>query len=141
MPELSGLLQVLLSPEAYPHKPKQIELLQTRISAVFLAGDYVYKIKKPVLLDFLDFTSLDKRHFYCHQEVRLNRRLCPDAYLGVVPIIQDKDRYYVEGSGTAIEYAVKMKHLPHGRMMDKLLDAGQVTPQRLDVLANKLAEF
>ena len=103
MPELAALLQALSNPKAYPHNPPRVALVQTRISAVFLAGDYVYKVKKPIALDFLDFTTLDKRRFYCHQEVTLNRRLCPDVYLGVVPITQDGDSFSVEGSGVEVE--------------------------------------
>jgi len=141
MPELSALLQALSNPKAYPHNPPRVALVQTRISAVFLAGDYVYKVKKPIALDFLDFTTLDKRRFYCHQEVTLNRRLCPDVYLGVVPITQDGDSFSVEGSGVEVEYAVKMRYLPHELMMDKLLDSNKVTPHMVEKIARKLAEF
>jgi len=141
MPELSALLQALSNPLAYPHNPSRVELVQTRISAVFFAGDYVYKVKKPIALDFLDFTTLDKRRFYCHQEVTLNRRLCPDVYLGVVPVTQDGDSFSVEGSGVEVEYAVKMRYLPHELMMDKLLDSNKVTPHMVEKVARELAEF
>jgi aminoglycoside phosphotransferase family enzyme len=141
MPELSVLLQALSSPKAYPHNPQEVELVQTQISAVFIAGDYVYKVKKPVDFGFLDFTTLDKRRFYCQQEVTLNRRLCPDAYLGVVAITQDGDNISVEGNGTEVEYAVKMCPLPHQRMMDKLLQSNQVTPEMVERVADRLAKF
>ena len=141
MPELSALLQALSTPKAYPHNPQEVELVQTHLSVVFLAGDYVYKVKKPVDFGFLDFTTLDKRRFYCHQEVTLNRRLCPDAYLGVVAITQDGDTFSVEGSGTEVEYAVKMRSLPHQRMMDRLLQSNQVTPEMMERVAERLAEF
>ncbi len=141
MPELSVLLQALSSPKAYPHNPQEVELVQTQISAVFLAGDYVYKVKKPVDFGFLDFTTLDKRRFYCQQEVTLNRRLCPDAYLGVVAITQDGDTISVEGNGIEVEYAVKMHHLPHQRMMDRLLQSNQVTPEMVERVADRLVEF
>ncbi len=141
MPELSALLQALSTPEAYPHSPQEVELVQTQISAVFLAGDYVYKVKKPVDFGFLDFTTLDKRRFYCHQEVTLNRRLCPDTYLGVVAITLGGNNFSVEGNGTEVEYAVKMRTLPHQRMMDRLLQTNQVTPEMVERVAERLAEF
>ena len=97
MPQLPELVQALLNPKAYPETLLQgIELVQTQMSFVFLTDDYVYKVKKPVNLGYLDYTTLDKRHFYCQREVELNRRLCPDAYLGVVPISQDKGNISIE---------------------------------------------
>jgi len=133
--------QALLNPEAYPHKPQKMELVQTQMSFVFLTGEYVYKIKKPVNLGYLDYTTLEKRHFFCHQELELNRRLCPGAYLDVVPIVEEKDGLRIEGRGKAIEYAVKMKQLPQERMMDVLLPRGQVTLEMVARVAEKLADF
>ena len=140
MPELSALVQALSTPKAYPHNPQEVELVQTHLSVVFIADDYVFKVKKPVDFGFLDFTTLDKRRFYCHQEVTLNRRLCPDAYLGVVAVTQDGDTFSVEGSGTEVEYAVKMRSLPQQRMMDRLLQSNQVTPEMIERVAERLAE-
>ena len=80
------LVQAMLDPEAYPCNPHSIELVQTQMSFVFLSGDYVYKIKKPVDLGYLDYTTLEKRLFYCQRELILNKRLCPEVYLNVVPI-------------------------------------------------------
>jgi len=111
------------------------------MSFVFLTGDYVYKVKKPVDLGYLDYTTLEKRHFFCHQELELNRRLCPDAYLAVVPIVEEKGRLRIEGQGKAIEYAVKMKQLPHNRMMDVLLPQGQVTQEMVARVAERLVSF
>jgi len=133
--------QALLNPEAYPHKPQKMELVQTQMSFIFLTGEYVYKIKKPVNLGYLDYTTLEKRHFFCHQELELNRRLCPGAYLDVVPIVEEKDGLRIEGRGKAIEYAVKMKQLPQERMMDVLLPRGQVTLEMVARVAEKLADF
>jgi len=133
--------QALLNPEAYPHKPQKIELVQTQMSFIFLAGEYVYKIKKPVNLGYLDYTTLEKRHFFCHQELKLNKRLCPGAYLAVVPIVEEKGGLCIEGQGKAIEYAVKMKQLPQDRMMDVLLPRGQVTPEMVARVADKLMGF
>lgn len=89
MPQLPELVQALLKPKAYPEAPQQVEMVQTQMSFVFLTDNYVYKVKKPVNLGYLDYTTLNKRHFYCQREVELNRRLCPDVYLGVVPITRN----------------------------------------------------
>jgi aminoglycoside phosphotransferase family enzyme len=141
-------VEALLRPQAYPHRPRKIELVQTQMSFVFLTGDYVYKIKKPVNLGYLNYTTLEKRHFFCHQELELNRRLCPHAYLAVVPITMSlrgaKRRsklIRVEGQGKAIEYAVKMKQLPRDRMMDVLLSRGEVTVEMVANVAEKLVDF
>jgi hypothetical protein len=142
VPQLPELVQALLNPEAYPEPPPQgIELVQTQMSFVFLTDDYVYKVKKSVNLGYLDYTTLDRRHFYCQREVELNRRLCPDAYLGVVPITQDKSNISIEGQGEVIEYAVKMRRLPQQAMMDGLLANNQVSSQMVASVAQKLAEF
>jgi uncharacterized protein len=138
---LPSTVEALLKPQAYPHKPPKIELVQTQMSFIFLAGEYVYKIKKPVNLGYLDYTTLEKRHFFCQQELELNRRLCPDAYLAVVPIVEEKGGFRIEGRGKAIEYAVKMKQLPQDRMMDVLLLQGQVTPEMVAKVAEKLVSF
>jgi aminoglycoside phosphotransferase family enzyme len=138
---LPSAVEALLKPQAYPHKPQKIELVQTQMSFVFLAGEYVYKVKKPVNLGYLDYTTLEKRHFFCRQEVELNKRLCPDAYLAVVPIAEENDGVRMEGQGKAIEYAVKMRQLPQDRMMDVLLPRGQVTLQMVARVAEKLADF
>jgi len=142
VPQLPELVQALLNPKAYPETPPQgIELVQTQMSFIFLTDDYVYKVKKPVNLGYLDYTTLDKRHFYCQREVELNRRLCPDAYLGVVPISRDKGNISIEGQDEVIEYAVKMRRLPQQAMMDGLLANNQVSPQMVTNVAEKLVEF
>jgi aminoglycoside phosphotransferase family enzyme len=138
---LPSTVGALLKPQAYPHKPQKIELVQTQMSFIFLAGEYVYKIKKPVNLGYLDYTTLEKRQFFCHQELELNRRLCPDAYLAVVPIVEIKGELLIEKQGRAIEYAVKMKQLPQDRMMDVLLPRGQVTLEMVARVAEKLVSF
>jgi aminoglycoside phosphotransferase family enzyme len=138
---LPSTIKALLKPQAYPHKPQKIELVQTQMSFIFLAGEYVYKIKKPVNLGYLDYTTLEKRHFFCQQELELNRRLCPDAYVAVVPIVEKKGELRIEGQGKAIEYAVKMKQVPQDRMMDVLLPQGQVTPEMVARVAEKLLGF
>ena len=141
MPELAALVKALSNPKAYPHNPKSVELVQTQISFVFIAGDYVYKVKKPVNFGFLDFTTLEKRRFYCDQEVVLNKRLCANIYVGVVSITKKGKGFLVEGTGKEVEYAVKMRPLPYQRMMDRMLQRDQVTPQMVEMVAKRLAEF
>jgi aminoglycoside phosphotransferase family enzyme len=141
MPQLPEMVQALLNPKAYPEIPQQIELAQTQMSFVFLTDDYVYKVKKPVNLGYLDYTTLDKRHFFCQREIELNRRLCPDVYLGVVAITRDKGDILVNGKGEIMEYAVKMRRLPQTAMMDVLLTKNQVSPDMVTSVAQKLAEF
>ena len=148
MSTLPSTVKALLESQAYPDRPQKIELVQTQMSFIFLTGEYVYKIKKPVNLGYLDYTTLEKRHFFCHQELELNRRLCPGAYLAVVPItmsLREAKRrgnlIRVEGRGKAIEYAVKMKQLPQDRMMDVLLQQSQVTPDMVAGVAEKLVNF
>jgi aminoglycoside phosphotransferase family enzyme len=118
-----------------------VELAQTQMSFIFLTGDLVYKIKKPVNLGYLDYTTLEKRQFFCKQEVELNQRLSPDVYLGVVPITTKDGEIKVGGQGEVVEYAVKMRQLPADRMMDKLLPQNQVTPEMMERVAEKLAAF
>ena len=141
MLQLPKLVKALLNPKAYPDTTKGVELAQTQMSFVFLTDDYVYKVKKPVNLGYLDYTTLDRRQFYCQKEVELNQRLCPDVYLGVVPITQDKDDISVGGRGKIIEYAVKMRRLHQEAMMDVLLANNQVSPEMVTRVAQKLVEF
>ena len=141
MPPLPEVVQALLEPRAYPDKPQRIELGQTQMSFVFIADDYVYKVKKPVDLGYLDYTTLERRQFFCHREVELNRRLCPDVYLNVVPITQEKGNIVIGGQGEAIEYAVKMRRLPQEAMMDVLLTNNQVSAEMVASVAKKLADF
>ncbi|MFC1919117.1 phosphotransferase [Chloroflexota bacterium] len=141
MSQLPEMVQLLLDPKAYPDNPGKVEIMQTQMSFVFLAGDYVYKVKKPVNLGYLDYTTLEKRHFYCQREVELNQRLCPNAYLGTVPLTRDKGNISVAGRGKVIEYAVKMRHLPQEAMLNTLLDKNQVSAEMITRLAQKLAEF
>ena len=134
-------VQALLRPQTYDPPPQEVRLVQTHISYVFLAGDLVCKVKKPVDFGFLDYTTLEKRRFFCQEEVRLNQRLSPSVYLGVVPITKDGDEFYLGGQGEVVEYAVKMRRLPQERMMDSLLRRGRVTPAMVHTVAQKLAQF
>jgi len=112
MPETidrAALLRALQRTRAYPHHVKRIEHLETHISDVFLTGDYAYKLKKPLNLSFLDFSTLARRRFYCEEELRLNRRLAPELYLAVVPITGTASNPCVGGGEPIIDYAVRMR--------------------------------
>ncbi|MDD4338923.1 MAG: hypothetical protein PHV00_04500, partial [Syntrophales bacterium] len=107
------LVAAMSRPEFYPDRPDAVELVQTHISLIFLAGDTVYKVKKAVDFGFLDFTTLAKRRHYCNEELRLNRRLAPQAYLEVVAVTADPNgEPRLGGAGPVVEYAVKMRRLP-----------------------------
>ena len=140
MAQLPELIQALLDPKAYPDRTPQVELIQTQISYILLAGEYVYKIKKPVDMGFLDYTTLEKRLFFCKKEVELNQRLCKHTYLGVVPITKENG-YILGGKGEAVEYAVKMRRLPQDTMMDVLLKQNKVTPAMVEKVAKILVDF
>ena len=138
---LPSFIRALLRPEAYPHPVDRVELLQTHISYVLLAGEHVYKIKKPVDFGFLDFSTLGKRRYYCRKEIELNSRLCDETYLGLSRVRRRGRRVTFDGEGEIIEYAVHMRRLPADRMMDRLLEKGEVTPGMVRALADKLADF
>ncbi|QJA06761.1 AAA family ATPase [Thermosulfurimonas marina] len=134
-------IEDLLRPEAYPHRPQKVELRQTHISWVFLADHLVYKIKKPVNFGFLDFTTLEKRQYYCEREVVLNRRLCPEIYLGVVPVMETERGLVLEAEGRVVDWAVKMRRLPEEGMMGRLIAEGRLRPEHIDLLVRKLVPF
>ena len=139
--DLPEIVRAMLEPGLYQEKPEKVELLQTQMSFVFLAGEFVYKIKKAVNLGYLDYTTLEKRHYLCEHEVELNRRLCPDTYLGVLPVIQDGNTIKLGGTGNIIEYAVKMRYLPQERMMNILLPRNAVSIEMVQQVSQKLAGF
>lgn len=138
---LPELVKALLKPGAYPEAAGKIELAQTQMSFAFLTDQFVYKVKKAVDLGYLDYTTLEKRRFFCQKEIELNRRLCPETYLGVVPITQDRGAIRIGGRGEAIEYAVKMRRLPQKAMMDVLLADNRVSAEMITGVAQKLAAF
>jgi len=139
--DLASLQKALLNPKIYPDLPNEVEFIETHISLLFLTGNYVYKVKKPVDFGFLDFTSLEKRRYFCQQEVKLNRRLSPDIYLGVVEITHDRDRISLNGKGEVEEVAVQMKRMPEEFLLDQLLKKGQVDRKMIEALSEKLARF
>ncbi len=134
------VVEALRKPEAYDEEPGQIELKQTHISFVFLTRNFVYKVKKAVDFGFLDFSTLEKRRFFCEKELDLNRRLCGDMYLEVVPVNRS-DVIKIRGDGVPVEYAVKMKRIPEEKIMTRLLEEGKVDKNLVDRMAKIIAEF
>jgi aminoglycoside phosphotransferase family enzyme/predicted kinase len=139
--ELAAVIAELSQPGAYPVPIASVDVRQTHISVVFLAGPCAYKVKKPVQFGFLDFGTLEKRRFFCEEEVRLNRRLAPDMYLGVVPVTHGAAGLQMEGQGEVVEWAVKMQRLPDDATLEYRLARGEVEDERIRALARKIASF
>lgn len=140
MNEFEKLIRALCDPARYDHVVDDVELIETHISAVLLAGEYVYKIKKPVDFGFVDFSTLCRRKFYCEEELRLNRRFAPDLYLGVTRISGDPDSPRLDGGGPAIEYAVKMARFDQDVLLDRCITrAGRVTVDMIETFATDVA--
>ncbi len=137
MSDFDRLIAALHYPECYPHAAASVEHIETHISHVFLAGDYAYKVKKPVALGFLDFSTLARRKHCCEEEIRLNSRLAPQIYLGVVAITGTQDAPRVGGEGEALEYAVRMRRFPQESLLTRL----PVTAELADRIAERVAEF
>lgn len=139
--ELGSLIHALSEPGAFPFPAPKVEVRQTHISVVFLAGPYAYKIKKPVDMGFLDFRSLEKRRHFCEEEVRLNRRLAPTVYLGVVPVSRCGSTVRIDCSGELVEWAVKMERLPEEATLQSRLQRGAIGVDVIELLAGRIADF
>ncbi len=137
----SGLVEALRNPACYPHPVQSIRILETHISFVVLTGTFAYKIKKAVNLGFLDFTTLEKRRFFCEEELRLNSRLAPEIYLDVVSINGTPEAARIGGAGEVIEYAVRMREFPQETLADRVLARGELTSRHIDALAALVGEF
>ncbi len=135
------LFDHLKNPAFYGPHVTSVQLLQTHISYVALTGTYAYKIKKPVNFGFLDFSTLDKRKFYCEEELRLNKRLCPEMYLDVLPITQKDNTLSLDGEGTIVDYDLKMKEFPQECIMTQMLEQGKISEQTIDQLVSILIDF
>lgn len=131
----------LITLESFPFKTSELKVIQTHISYIFITDNFVYKIKKPVNFGFLDFTTLEKRKYFCEREIELNRRLSPEIYFGVVPVTKRNEKFEFEGKDEVVEYAVKMKRLPEDGMMIKLLQKGDITEKHIDLIVNTLVPF
>ncbi len=134
------LVQVLRDPACYPHAVQGVDVVETHISFVLLTGAFAYKIKKPLRLDFLDFSTLEQRRRFCQEELRLNRRLAPELYLDVVPIGGRPEAPRI-GAEPAVEYAVKLREFPAEAVLDRALAANAVSPAQIRGLADLLARF
>ena len=131
----------LQSPSSYPHEPREVHFIETHISWVFIASPFVFKVKKPLDLGFLDFRTLEKRHYFCQRELELNRRLEPDVYLEVLPIYKSEGDFSFRPDGEIVEYALKMKKLPSGWFLNELLDKGAVGKTEIDRIIARLKSF
>jgi aminoglycoside phosphotransferase family enzyme/predicted kinase len=136
----SSLVDSLMNASAFDHAVTSVELVETHISWLILAGDYVYKIKKPITLDFLDFHDLQHRKFYCDEEIRLNRPWAPEIYLDVVPITLEKGQAKIGGKGAAIEYAVRMRRFDQEGLLDRELERGTLTETDMRELGAHIAQ-
>jgi uncharacterized protein len=144
---LEELIAAMTDAAFYPHPAADVEVRQTHISCVFLAGDFVYKIKKPLHFAFLDYSTPEQRYHFCREEVRLNRRLTPRVYLGVFPIMRRPSGVALCANAAeqfdpgALEYAVKMRRLPEDRSLERLIGNGQVGADHMRRIARVLAKF
>lgn len=135
-------IQQFIDARALPYYPGKIRIVETHISWVILTDDYVYKIKKPVKFEYLDYSTPERRGFYCHEELRLNRRMVQDIYLDVLPVRKEGDKVTIKvGNGKIIDYALLMRRMNESRQMDLLLKQRQVTDAHILSLAKVIADF
>ena len=139
---MTSIIEDLQDPGVLPDNTNGVSVVQTHISIVFVADDFVYKVKKPVKFDFLDFSTLEKRQYFCRQEVKLNRRLSEGIYIGTLPITFDGRRHSLKGGpGEVVDYAVKMKRIPDESLMKSVFEKGRLTNDHLKEIAGVLARF
>ncbi|MDO9365594.1 MAG: AAA family ATPase [Methylotenera sp.] len=138
---LPPLIKALLEPKCYSHPVQQVELVATHISWLLIAGEFVYKIKKPITLPFLDYGTLEKRHIYCEAELRLNQRYAPDIYLEVVAIMGTPENPHFNGEGSPVEYAVKMRRFDEAGRLDHVCDRSELQPKHVSDLAEAIVNF
>jgi aminoglycoside phosphotransferase family enzyme len=137
----SKLINDLMQNSAYPEDPKNIILVQTHISTVFIGDEFVYKIKKSVNFGFLDFSTLEKRKYYCNKEVELNSRFSDDVYLGVYPVTYNGTKYTIKGDGEIVDYAVKMRRLSDEDLLKSRFKKGTVTSNDIERIGKAIAAF
>jgi aminoglycoside phosphotransferase family enzyme/predicted kinase len=137
------MIECLSRGQCYPGNPPEVLIVQTHLSVVCLAGENVYKLKKPIRLPFVDFSTRERREYFCREEVRLNRRLCPDIYRDVVPLYQTPGgwSFLKEAGARVVDYAVWMRRLPQERMMNELLKEGAVEAADVRQVAEMMARF
>jgi len=135
------LIQALQDPALYDHPVEDFSVIETHISWVILTGNYAYKIKKPVNLGFVDFSTLEKRQYFCSEELRLNRRFAPDLYLGVVAIRGSRTHPRLAGNGEAIEYAVKMREFSQHSLLSSYASEQRLETAHIDAMADVISGF
>jgi aminoglycoside phosphotransferase family enzyme len=140
-PTLANKVAFLGTPAAYPEPVGEVTCRETHMSWVFLAGDKVYKLKKPVCLPYLNFSTLDRREAACREELRLNRRLAPDIYLGVVPLVATEKGLSIGGRGATIDWFVVMRRLADPWALDHAIEEHRVSASQLDRLVTTLGQF
>jgi aminoglycoside phosphotransferase family enzyme len=139
---LSTKLSFLSQPGSYPGHVQRVEMVETHMSCVFLTEAYAYKLKKPVRFEFLDFSTLELRRRDCEDELRLNRRLAPDVYLGLSALtLASGGGLALDGAGQPVEWLVKMRRLPQTRMLDFMIPAGTLRSGQIQEVAALLAKF
>ncbi len=140
-PTIQKRVKEMLSPVLYGKGVRRVRLIQTHTSWVFIAGDFAYKVKKPVNFGFLDYTTLSARRFFCAEELRLNRLLSPDMYLDVLPITEERGKLRIGGTGRVIDYCIKMRALPQSALMTERLRKHQVGFIHIDEIARRISDF
>jgi uncharacterized protein len=141
-PRLADKIRALSDPATYPEPHAAVKIVQTHFACVFLLGDLAYKLKKPVLIERMDFRDVAARERNCREELRLNRRLAPDIYLDVVPLVVGSDsRLQIGGSGVTVDWLVKMRRLPDERMLNCVIESGNATAVSVRPAAQWLAQF
>jgi len=150
MVSIREIIEQMMKPSFYPHSVTEpIQLIQTHCSYVVLTGDYVYKLKKPVNFGFLNYSTLQKRKYFCQEELRLNRRTAPEIYLEVLPITYDRlglgsteaERYQLGGRGEAVEYALKMRQFPQETLFSSMFEFGELQEQQIVELGRVVAQY
>jgi uncharacterized protein len=140
-PSIMEKLRFLGDPSTYGLASGTVELVETHMSYVFLAGDRAYKLKKPVRYPFLDFSTLEARERDCREEVRLNRRLSEDVYIGVLPLCVEEGRLALGGAGEIVDWLVEMRRLPRDLMLDRLIKSRTLSETKIEFICDRLAQF
>ncbi len=143
---MQDIVSFMMQPSSYPHEPEKVDHVETHISHVFIAGPYVYKVKKPVDLGFLDFTSFEDRKYYTYEELRLNSRITPDVYLGVNRLLGEEGSYRLSGDETIPDekvaaFVLKMKYLPHQCCLKNMVENNGLTAHIVELAARKIYNF
>lgn len=139
--DLPDFINYFLDPTHFDHPVTEVKLVQTHISYVLIAGEFVYKFKKPVDFGFLNFSTLEKRGFYCAEELRLNRRLCEEIYLETMTVNKTADGFCFNGDGELVDHCLKMVKMDLDMMMGDVIGRGELTSDTLDKIAIRLNDF